>query len=84
MYSQASCRTIAGSSLGATAISCGKGSLASTGRCDVDWHIDRGIVTLACVGHDMIRVWSVVVEQPWWEDATEMEDGHAQRPACAT
>jgi hypothetical protein len=38
------------------------------GRCDVDWHVDRAIVALACVGHDMIKVWPLPVEMPWWED----------------
>jgi hypothetical protein len=38
------------------------------GRCDVDWHVDRGIVAVACVGRDTIRVWPLGVEQPWWED----------------
>jgi hypothetical protein len=41
------------------------------GRCDVDWHVDRGIVAVACVGHDMILVWPLPVEQPWWEDGFE-------------
>ena len=26
------------------------------GRCDVDWHVDRGIVAVACVGHDLIGI----------------------------
>jgi len=38
------------------------------GRCDVDWHVDRGIVAVAGVGQDMIKVWPLPVEQPWWED----------------
>ena len=38
------------------------------GRCYVDWHADRGIVAVACVGRDMIRVWSLPVETPWFED----------------
>jgi hypothetical protein len=25
------------------------------GRCDVDWHVDRGIAVVACVGRDMIK-----------------------------
>lgn len=37
------------------------------GRCDVDWHVDRGIVALACVRHDLIRVWPLPVERPWGE-----------------
>jgi len=38
------------------------------GPCDLDWHSDRGIVAVACVGRDMIRVWSLPVETPWFED----------------
>jgi hypothetical protein len=38
-------------------------------RCDVDWHVDRGIVAVACLGQDMIEVWPLPVEQPWGEDA---------------
>jgi hypothetical protein len=35
------------------------------GRCDVDWHVDRGIVAVACIGQDLIKVWPLPVEQPW-------------------
>jgi hypothetical protein len=38
------------------------------GRCDIDWHVDRGIVAVACVGRDMIKVAPLPVKQPWWED----------------
>jgi hypothetical protein len=44
------------------------------GRCDVDWHGDRGIVALACVGRDMIKVWPLPVETPWWEDEIKRTD----------
>jgi hypothetical protein len=71
VYSQASCRKTAGSCLAATAISCRKGSLASTGRCDVDWHADRGIVAVACAGYDMIKVWPLPVEQRRCEDEVQ-------------
>jgi hypothetical protein len=37
------------------------------GRCDVDWHVDRGIVALTCVGRDPIKVWSLPAGQPWRE-----------------
>ena len=37
------------------------------GRCDVDWHVDRGIVAVACVGRDMIKVWPLPMVQPWFE-----------------
>jgi hypothetical protein len=45
------------------------------GRCAVDWHVDRGIVAVACVGRDMIRVWPLPVEGQCGEDALEMPDG---------
>ena len=32
------------------------------GRCSVDWHIDHGIVEVACPGRDMIEVWPLPVE----------------------
>jgi hypothetical protein len=32
------------------------------GRCDVGWHVYRGIVALACVGRDRIRVWPLPVK----------------------
>jgi hypothetical protein len=38
------------------------------GRCDVDLHVDRRIVTLACVGRDLIKVWPLPVEAPRRED----------------
>ena len=37
-------------------------------RCSVDWHVERGIVALACQGRDMMKVWPQPVEMPWWED----------------
>jgi hypothetical protein len=77
--SQASCRTIAGSCLAETVISCRKDSLASTGPCDVEWHVDRRIVAVACVGRDMIKVWPLPMVRPWWEDAIEMSDGELAR-----
>ena len=48
------------------------------GRCDVDWHVDRGIVALACVGRDMIKVWPLPVEQPWWEDGLADSVAHLE------
>jgi hypothetical protein len=41
----------------------------SLGRCAVDWHAERGIVAVACVGRDMIKVWPLPVGTPRWEDA---------------
>ena len=37
------------------------------GPCDLDWHSGRRALVVACVGRDMIRVWPLPVEQPWWE-----------------
>jgi len=34
------------------------------GRCDVNRHVDRGIVAVACVERDLIKVWPLPVEQP--------------------
>jgi hypothetical protein len=58
----------------------------SLGHCDVAWHVDRGIVAVACVGRDMIKVWPLPVETPWWEaqpvsglkadDGTQLQWGH--------
>jgi hypothetical protein len=35
------------------------------GRCEVDLHGGRGIVAVACVGRDMIKVRPLPLEQPW-------------------
>ena len=40
----------------------------------MDWHAQRGIVALACAGRDMIKVWPLPVETPWWEDGLEESD----------
>jgi hypothetical protein len=32
------------------------------GRSDVDWHADRRIEAVACVGRDMIKLWLLSVE----------------------
>jgi hypothetical protein len=32
-------------------------------RCDVGWRVDRGVVAVACVGRDMMKVWPLPVEQ---------------------
>jgi hypothetical protein len=45
------------------------------GRCDVDWHADRGIVAVACLGSDIIKVWPLPVEQPWWEEPLDPHRG---------
>jgi hypothetical protein len=36
-------------------------------------------VALACVGRDMIKVWPLPAERPWWEDAQETPDGEPAR-----
>jgi hypothetical protein len=40
-------------------------------RCSVDWDVERGIVAVACQGRDLIRVWALSVEWPWWEDEVQ-------------
>jgi hypothetical protein len=45
------------------------------GRCDVDWHADRGIVAVACLWSDIIKVWPLPVEQPWWEEPLDPHRG---------
>jgi hypothetical protein len=51
------------------------------GPCDLDWHSGRPALAVACVGRDMIEVWPLPVEQPWWEDTIEMSDGELARRA---
>ena len=34
---------------------------------DVDWYGARSALVVACPGQDMIRVWPLPVEQPWFE-----------------
>jgi hypothetical protein len=52
------------------------------GRCDVDGHVDVGIVAMRgetgpalaeqrCVSRGISKVLPLPVEQPWWEDAPE-------------
>ena len=38
------------------------------GPCDLDWHSERPALAVACVGHDLIRVWPLPVERPWFVD----------------
>ena len=38
------------------------------GPCDVAWFGERSVLVVACPGQDLIRVWPLPVEQPWWED----------------
>ena len=42
------------------------------GPCDVDW-FDKwaGAVVLACPHTDLIKVWPLPVQQPWYEDSFE-------------
>ena len=38
------------------------------GPCDVEWFERRGgAIILACPHTDLIRLWPLPVEQPWWE-----------------
>jgi hypothetical protein len=47
----------------------------------VDWHVERGIVAVACVGHDMIKVWPLPVEGPWFEELAGLTGEHVQQIA---
>lgn len=38
------------------------------GPCDVEWFQYRAVV-LACPHIDLIKIWPLPVEQPWWEDS---------------
>jgi hypothetical protein len=44
------------------------GSSVPLHRCDLDWHVNRGIAAVPCVGRDLIKVWPPAVEDPWEED----------------
>ena len=35
---------------------------------------EQGVLVLACVVQDMIKVWPLPVVQPWWEDEVDQED----------
>jgi hypothetical protein len=50
------------------------GTFTTDADSDVDWHVDRGIVAVACDGRDLIRVWPLPMEQPWFEDKVECPD----------
>ena len=41
------------------------------GPCDVDWYGVRPALVVACPGRDMIRVWPLPMEQPWWEKSRD-------------
>ena len=44
------------------------------GPCDVIWFSNRGnAVVMACPHTDMIKLWPLPVEQPWWEDSPFLE-----------
>lgn len=47
------------------------------GSCSVDWHQRRALV-LACPGVDMLRVWPLPFESPWWEDENDVPDRMTQ------
>ena len=38
------------------------------GPCYLDWFSERPALVLACPPTDMIRVWPLPVEHPWFED----------------
>lgn len=40
------------------------------GPCDVEWFQYRAdTIVLACPHTDLIKIWPLPVEQPWWEDS---------------
>ena len=43
------------------------------GPCALDWHRTRPALVLACPGQDMVRVWTVPVMSPWFEDEDPIE-----------
>ncbi len=45
----------------------------TSGPCDLDWHGERLALAVACPGQDLIRVWPLPVEQPWWEDDVQAD-----------
>ena len=39
------------------------------GPCDIDWFQKKGgVLVLGCPHMDMLRLWPLPFEQPWWED----------------
>ncbi len=44
------------------------------GPCDVDWFENRGgVLVLGCPHMDMLKLWPLPVEQPWWEHSPYSE-----------
>ena len=61
------------------------------GPCDVDWYGERSALVVACPGQDLIRVWPLPVEQPWWGDLMVYQSGpmwtldnRSERMVCHT
>ena len=42
----------------------------TVGPCDLDWHRGRAALMVACPGQDLIKVWPLPMEAPWFEDAS--------------
>jgi hypothetical protein len=38
------------------------------GMCGVQYHAEWHATVLACPGTDLIKVWPLPIEQPWYED----------------
>ena len=38
------------------------------GSCDVQYHAEWRATVLACPGIDLIKMWPLPIEQPWYED----------------
>ena len=44
------------------------------GPCDVDWFENRGgVLVLGCPHMDMLKLWLLPVQQPWWEHSSFSE-----------
>jgi hypothetical protein len=44
------------------------------GPCCLDWFSERPALVLACPRTDMIRLWPMPVEHPWFEEAWPLMD----------
>ena len=52
------------------------------GTCDVEYYAEWHATVLACPGVDLIKVWPLPIEQPWYEDPyadKRTVDGHQLR-----
>ncbi len=39
------------------------------GPCDIDWFENKGgVLVLSCSHMDMLKLWPLPIQQPWWKD----------------